>query len=442
MADRRQWWTRTGLGAVAAALLLSGPATSALGDEATPGSGAVADSASEETTAASSGSADPAASAPFFAVPLAGELSPLGAFTDSGADGVASLAELQTWLGGTEVRVGHTYLPGDNWESIEGDDELLQPWAQWTRAASGRMFVLNVPMQQNNEDHLSDQEVRDRIRSGARGANDAHFTALARRLVKLGVPDTVIVLGWEMNGTTYTHRCGPDPADWKTYWKRIVTAMRAVPGQHFRFDFAPNRGQDAIAWTECYPGDASVDVIGMDSYDQPRGETFFDEVTEPYGLQAQVDFAAAHKKPISYPEWGLFRNGDDPDYMSLMLEWIFAHRPLYQTLTDYCPHGVLQCTENPKASQVYRALLYARKTAPAGGTAAAASPGGTPTPTPTPTPTSAPAVTGAGSAAPAGASAASCVPMELTDTLKVTYDSGQVCVELRPRESAAPVATP
>ncbi len=118
------------------------------------------------------------------------------------------------------------------------------------------------------------REVRFELRRGAAGNFDHHFRRLAERLVDLDVPDTVIVLGWEMNGMTYTHRCGPDPEAWKKYWNRIVTTMRAVPGQKFRFDFAPNRGRDAIPWTQCYPGDDTVDIIGMDSYDQPRGQSF------------------------------------------------------------------------------------------------------------------------------------------------------------------------
>jgi beta-mannanase len=286
----------------------------------------------------------------------------MGAFTDSGAAGVRSIAALETWLGGTQMRVGHTYLPGDTWSGIEGDSGVLRPWAAWKRARPDRLFVLNVPMQEDNEGDVPDDEVRDLILAGARGAYDAHFTRLARRLVDLGVPDTVIVLGWEMNGITYTHRCAPDPADWKVYWNRVVAAMRAVPGQRFRFDFAPDRGLDAIGWTACYPGDATVDIIGMDSYDQPPGESFYDQVTEPYGLQAQVDFAARHRKAVSYPEWGLFRNGDDPDYMSLMLAWIAAHKPLYQSITDYCPHGVRLCRDNPKSSAVYRAMLSGERT--------------------------------------------------------------------------------
>ncbi|HEY3483699.1 MAG TPA: glycosyl hydrolase [Streptomyces sp.] len=308
----------------------------------------------------------------------------MGAFTDSGIEGVQHISALESWLGGTEMRVGHTYLPGDSWSSIEGGGGLLEPWAEWKRADPDRLFVLNVPMQEHNEDHLDDDEVRDLIQAGARGDFDRHFAELGHRLVDLGVPDTVIVLGWEMNGTTYSHRCGPDPEDWKTYWNRIVAAMRATPGQHFRFDFAPNRGEDAIGWTACYPGDAGVDILGMDSYDQPPGDSFYDEVTEPYGLQAQVDFATKHKKAISYPEWGLFRNGDDPDYMRLMLDWIDDHKPLYETITDYCPHGVWQCADNPKSSDVYRSMLFDRKPV--------APPAPSPTPTPVPT-TAAPAPT-------------------------------------------------
>jgi len=364
MADRRQGATRAGVRAAALALLLSGAVMAVAGHDGGPG------------LAPPSPPPPTAVQAAAHTAPETAEPPPFGAFTDSGAAGVRALGALRSWLGGTPVRVGHTYLPGDTWAGIEGRDDLLQPWADWTRAATGRLFVLNVPMQEDDGRARTDAQVRALIRQGADGRYDAHFTALARRLVDLGLPDTVVVLGWEMNGVTYAHRCGPDPQGWKAYWKRIVAAMRAVPGQHFRFDFAPSRGRDDVPWTTCYPGDASVDVIGMDSYDQPAGASFHEQVAEPYGLQRQVDFAKAHKKAISYPEWGLFTNGDDPGYVSGMLAWFAAHRPLYQTLTDYCPHGVRECAANPESAKVYRDRLSGRGPAPAppSGAAEAAGP--------------------------------------------------------------------
>lgn len=329
---RRSRDIRTGIGTVAAGLL----ASSALSVPWTAGAAPVADDTGpiESSVAA-------------------------GAYLHYGPPGVERIAELSRWLGGRELRVGHTYLPGDRWSNIEGQVDFLRPWAQWRQGAQNRMFVLNVPMLERNEAGLPDAAVRALLLVGAQGGFDQHFRTLATRLVELGATDTVIVLGWEMNGITYTHRCAPDPEAWKTYWRRIVTAMRSVPGQQFRFDFAPNRGLDAIPWTQCYPGDDVVDIIGMDSYDQPPGGTFDEQVTAPYGLRHQVDFARAHNKRISYPEWGLFRNGDNPEYMRRMLEWIDLHEPLYQTVTDYCPHGIWQCQENPESSKVFRSKMSA-----------------------------------------------------------------------------------
>ncbi|MEU3204332.1 glycosyl hydrolase [Streptomyces cyaneofuscatus] len=315
-----------------------------------------------------------------------------GAYLDYGPAGVGRMADLSRWLGGAELRVGHTYLPGDLWVNIEGTPDFLDAWADWRKADEDRMFVLNVPMLERNEERVPDAQVRRLLRSGAAGDYDQHFTRLAERLVSLGVPDTVIVLGWEMNGTTYTHRCGPDPASWKAYWQRIVTAMRAVPGQEFRFDFTPSRGLDAVPWTACYPGDDVVDIIGMDSYDQPPGESFDDQINDPYGLQKHVDFAAERGKPISFPEWGLFRNGDNPEYMRRMLDWIDRHQPLYQTITDYCPHGVWQCKSNPRSSRVFRTKL-AEMAAPVKPAPPTTAPSPTPSPTPPPTPTPPPVPT-------------------------------------------------
>ncbi|MFF1415904.1 glycosyl hydrolase [Streptomyces sp. NPDC058289] len=288
----------------------------------------------------------------------------MGAYLDYGPPGVARIPFLSNWLGGKEIRVGHTYLPGDQWAGIEGGVSFLDDWARWRRQRDDRLFVLNVPMQERNEDRVPDRQVAQLIRAGAEGHYDRHFKKLAERLVALGVPDTVIVLGWEMNGITYTHRCGPDPENWKAYWKRIVNTMRSVPGQKFKFDFTPNRGTDAIGWTKCYPGDDVVDIVGMDSYDQGPGRNFDDQISQPYGLQQHVDFARAHGKEISYPEWGLFRNGDNPEYVRRMLQWIEKQKPLYHTITDYCPHGVWQCKQNPASTKVFREALTPQRPDP------------------------------------------------------------------------------
>ncbi|MFF3494399.1 glycoside hydrolase family 26 protein [Streptomyces sp. NPDC002795] len=385
VGKRPRWTNRRRLSLISAAVLVplvvasgpvsieradatprSGPGPSGSADPSPSASASPKPSASSSTPASSetavSPSPPPSPPAPPSGTDSRHEFPAFGAYLDYGPQGMTRMTKLSGWLGGADVRVGHTYLPGDRWSNIEGAPTFLDSWAKWRRASDDRLFVLNVPMLERNEAGLPDAEVRTLLRRGAAGDFDAHFKVLAERLVDLKVPDTVVVLGWEMNGVTYTHRCGPDPAAWKKYWTRIVTTMRAVPGQRFRFDFTPSRGLDAVPWTKCYPGDDVVDIVGMDAYDQPAGKSFDEQVSEPYGLRKQVEFAKEHGKPISYPEWGLFRNGDNPEYMRRMLAWMDKYKPLYNTLTDYCPHGVWQCDENPKASKVYRATLAGRDT--------------------------------------------------------------------------------
>ena len=337
---------------------------------------------------------------------------PFGLFLGSD-ESDAEEAKVSQWLGGAPIQVGHTYLPGNNWDDIEGSPTLLGGWAVWKAEQPQRMLVIGTPMLADNEDGVPDDQVRDLLEQGAEGRYDAHFTTLAERLVALGLPDAVLTLGWEMNGTTYTSRCGPDPTAWKAYWRRIVTAMRAVPGQHLRFEFAPTRGTDAHPWPDCYPGDDVTDVIGMDSYDMaaddPDVTADFDTyIHEPYGLLAQVRFAKQHRKPVSYPEWGMYNRGDDPVYVQRMLEWISTHDTLYQTVTDYCPHGVWRCPSNPQASRVFRRMLSAVPTTSASASASAAvsapasAPASVPSPTlataPAPAPTPTPVATGPGAA--------------------------------------------
>ncbi|MEV4257875.1 glycosyl hydrolase family 26, partial [Spirillospora sp. NPDC049652] len=299
---------------------------------------------------------------------------PLGAFLGSGSEGVERVEAFQRWLG-SPVDVGRTYLPGELWEDIEGPPGILGPWTAWKRANPAKLLVVNVPMLPGNEDGVADEGVAGMLREGAKGAFDAHFQELARRLTRGGASDAVIVPGWEMNGDTYTSRCAPDPAGWRAYWRRIVAAMRAAPGARFRFDFTATRGRDIIPWPDCYPGDDVVDIIGSDNYDQPEGADFDQFIHEPYGLEYQARFAEQHKKQMSFPEWGMFRNSDDPGFIAGMYHWISTHAVAYETITDYCPHGVWSCQDNPRATAEYRRLFGGR---------------GTPSPNPT-TPSPSPA---------------------------------------------------
>jgi hypothetical protein len=89
--------------------------------------------------------------------------------------------------------------------------------------------------------------------------------------------------------------------------------------------------------------------------------------------------------------------------MRKMLAWMDEHKPLYNTVTDYCPHGVWQCEDNPRSSKAYRTQLFGRT-------------GAEPQPQPQPQPTVPP-------------SPPNCSPLNLGDWID-HWLGGKLCMRL------------
>jgi hypothetical protein len=241
----------------------------------------------------------------------------LGVYT--GAANPSGITSWGDWLE-REPTYAVDFLASDTWNEISDPIWWLDGWQ-----GSPYHVVYSVPMVPSDGSTLSE---------GATGAYDHHFTRLAQNLVNYGFGDSTIRLGWEFNGNWFAWAASSDPAAFITYWQRIVTAMRAVDGAAFRFDWNPIAGGDYPA-DLVYPGDDWVDVIGLDVYDQGWWAGWEDPanrwnelVNKPYGLQWHRDFALAHGKPVSFPEFGLSDSpahhggGDDPYFVERMYEWI------------------------------------------------------------------------------------------------------------------------
>ena len=91
-------------------------------------------------------------------------------------------------------------------------------------------------------------------------------------------------------------------------------------------------------------------------------------VGEGGGLTWQATFAAAHHKPISFPEWGLSNvawlngggGGDRPYFITQMAQWIASHDVAYQSYYDVDnPDGNEQhrLSDFPLGAARYRALF-------------------------------------------------------------------------------------
>ena len=256
----------------------------------------------------------------------------LGVYRGGGA--TREVEAFGAWLGRSPA-YALEYLPADSWTSIETPLWSVRRWA-----GSPYQVVYSVPL-------LPD--TGGTIASGASGAYDVHFVKLAALLVAYDQGDATLRLGWEFNGAWYRWSAQSDPAAFAAYWRRVVDAMRSVPGADFRFDWSATPGTNQFPLEQAYPGDAYVDVIGADLYDQSWYVEDRDDpvgrwqrmVTQPHGLDWFKAFADAHGKPMAFSEWGLSQRsdgrggGDNPYFIERMYDWISNNNVAYQMYFDY-----------------------------------------------------------------------------------------------------------
>jgi Glycosyl hydrolase family 26 len=263
--------------------------------------------------------------------------------------GIASFAS-QTR---TSPTVASDYLPSSSgWSGMDGAggglEWLLDPWK-----GTGYTLSLGVPIIPTD----SNGTAVATLAQGATGAYNSYFVTLAQALVGGGQANAYLRLGFEFDGgwDAWSAKTASAEASYAGYFQQIVTAMRSVPGAAFRFVWNP----DATAFNDypysvaaAYPGDAYVDVIGLDAYDQswatPQTPANAWSATLLPALSAAQQFAASHGKPLAFPEWGVaIRDdghglGDDPNYINQMVSWM--HSPsndvIYESYFDYDSGGV------------------------------------------------------------------------------------------------------
>ncbi|RYZ43103.1 MAG: beta-mannanase [Myxococcaceae bacterium] len=242
-----------------------------------------------------------------------------------------------TWLG-YDVKMGQGHQAKDSWGNIENPGWQLGAWRTWVKAKAGRRFNYSVAMYPSGQGNLA---------SCAAGAYDQRFKNLASNLVAYELQGTILRLGWEFSGNWMPWYSGNgQQANFAGCFRRIVTAMRTQqPNAGFEFDWNPNYDISAADLAATYPGDAYVDYIGLDMYDQgwngsypiPAGCTGSCALTRwqsiwnsQFGpaLTKFKNFAQSHGKRLSVPEWGVndgatMGGGDDTYYVQQMLAFIF-----------------------------------------------------------------------------------------------------------------------
>jgi hypothetical protein len=253
----------------------------------------------------------------------------------------------------TSPVVATDYLPGNaGWAGMDGSggslNWLLTPWQ-----GSGYTLSLGVPIIPTS----SSGTAVGTLAQGATGAFNSYYVTLAQTLVAGGQSNAYLRLGWEFDGSwmPWAATTSSAEASFASYFEQIVTAMRSVPGEQFRFVWNPDAGaftQSGYSVAAAYPGNAYVDVIGLDAYDQswatPQTPTNAWTSTTLPTLTAAQQFASAHGKPLAFTEWGVAVRsdghglGDDPYFINQMAAWMQnpANDVTYETYFDDNSGGV------------------------------------------------------------------------------------------------------
>jgi beta-mannanase len=244
-------------------------------------------------------------------------------------------------------------------------------WKDWLASdPSNRIVISHEIVPQDVSSDMGDGKYDPNWRQDcASGAFSSYYPTLAQNLINAGFGHAVIRLGHEMNGDWYSDSLGSDPAQysaWAQCFAKVVTGMRSVPGANFLFDWNVNQGYRDIPFSSYYPGNAYVDIIGMDAYDsgmpgnpQTQPTRWNAEYTEGGGLASLVSFASSNGKPISLPEWGLADTadggiGDDPYYVQQMVNLIGSTSIVYQSYFDPGTSGIPTIESEPNSWPIYK----------------------------------------------------------------------------------------
>ncbi len=261
----------------------------------------------------------------------------LGIYLPGSPSAVATFA---TWLGAApQYALG--YFSDTSWSNFVSEGEWLI--GQWSSQLPSQAMIWGMPL--NMADGTST------LAEVAAGQFNSDYLQIAQALVADGEANSFIRLGWEFNGGWYPWSPGATgAATFIAAFQDVVNVLRSVPGENFKIVWNPNNGQGQVNPAKCYPGNAYVDYIAEDVYDQYWGPNntpvtsdttrWSDIESQSFGLNWFVSFAASEGKPIGLGEWGVvtrtdgFGGGDDPYFVQQMAAFIKTNNVAFADYWD------------------------------------------------------------------------------------------------------------
>jgi hypothetical protein len=253
---------------------------------------------------------------------------------------------------GTPCDLGQVYVPRNNWGDITGTGGLLPAFVNWP----GRM-IISIPPYPSSEGNANAR--------CAAGAFDSYWRTFGQTLNSYGRQDSFLRLAWEANGNWYPWS-GTNPADFIGCWRHVADAINATaepdPNMCWCINSHYSQNPPSHNALDLYPGDAWVDGVGFDAYDQfspSRTKEEFDaQAIAPGGITNVYNFARAHNKFFGVGEWGVVSGsgsnggGDSANYVQWMHDWFVDHAGKGFAYEYYFNN----CEKNNVGSNLYRPL--------------------------------------------------------------------------------------
>ncbi len=156
--------------------------------------------------------------------------------------------------------------PSDMRSSVWG--QVAKPGAYLTEVSSRINLVMTVPLtfgKQTAKTEAGQLSIGKDFRAVAGGRFDDDFRAVARQLATSGYGDAVIRLGHEFDGDFYPWSARGNNEAYIAAFRHVHDVF-ASESAAFRFEWTGFRNTFAAHGPPAYPGDAYVDIVGLDIY--------------------------------------------------------------------------------------------------------------------------------------------------------------------------------
>ena len=189
------------------------------------------------------------------------------------------------------------------------------------------------------------------------GTYDADYRRVFGQLATAGLKSVVIRLGHEANGAWYPWSAVGNVGPYIEAFRHVAgIAKQEAPRALIEYNMAVSNmltvGFDA------YPGKDVVNIVGLDIYNKPQGQTTYAErwngKLKP-ALERHLQYATTWQKPVSFAEWNNQKE-DCAKFINDMAAWFdsLGKKLKYQSLfnpprTEYrIPSGLY-----PQATKAY-----------------------------------------------------------------------------------------